>query len=145
MNIKILTSDSKNYLQRAQKIVQMYNEASTVPFDETLILGNPKRTRIITFDEDSGGILIDGFKDVPFYRVTFAAFDENNRKKGFLRACMEYAKNNEYDIPLVAINGGDEHDIWGRLGYNLIVNCGPYIYSANREVEGFDLGNVEFS
>jgi len=135
MNIKISNSSDSNYIVRAERIIELYNQASRCPFDEALNLTKPESTRIIYSDHDSAGVLLDYHSDKGVWRIMFAAFDSNNRGKGLLRGCMNIAKDEGMDIALVEINSSDEAPVWRNLGYEYYGTMGICMVLSNRKLD----------
>ncbi len=135
MNIKISNSSDVNYMVRAEKIIELYNQASRCPFDEILNLTKPDSTCIIYVDYDSAGVLLDYHSEKGVWRIMFAAFDSNNRNKGLLRGCMDFAKDEGMDIALVEINSSDESSVWKKLGYEYFGAMGMCMILSNRKLD----------
>lgn len=139
MNITTLTIADPGYLKRAARIVALYNEASS--WHESPKLEKPSTTLIIAVEGDSGGLLLDqcteNGKDAGFYRVMFAAFDPDNRRKGFLRACIQYADSMGVDIRFVELNPFDDaEEAWARVGFDKLGTWG-FTIVASRKKENF--------
>lgn len=142
MKIKIITSEEQGYIARAEKIVDLYNEASEKPFNEKLNLQRPESTKIIYAEHDSGGVLLDYHSNYKVYRVMFAAFDKKNRGKGLLKACLEVLKKEELDIPLVEIGDDNEISLWQKLGYIFLGADGMSIVATNRKLEFINYDSI---
>jgi len=127
--------DTDLYLNRAEKIVDIYNSCSSTFMSEELDLNNPSNTLIIYSDEDAGGLLMDYHKEYDAYRLMFAAFQESNRGKGLLRSCMNFSIINSIDIAFIEVSMFSKNPIWRHLGYTIegIFNFCPFL--ANRELE----------
>jgi len=135
MHLKIIDNTEPSYIARAERIIELYNEASSCPFDETLNLQRPETTRIIMAEEDSAGVLIDHHPSEDVWRVMFASFDATNRGKGLLNSCLEHAKNKEFDIALVEVNNGDEAAVWRKHGFVEFGSMGMCMTLSNRKLE----------
>ncbi len=142
MSIKIMKSSELGYTTRAERIVELYNQASQCPFNESLNLVKPCSTRIIFSEGDSAGVLVDNHPSHNVWRVMFAAFDSPNRERGLLRECITYAKAQGIDIALVEINGGDEASVWERLGYTHFGSIGMCMTLSNRSLDFIDYSAV---
>lgn len=137
--ISILTLADPGYLKRAARIVDLYNESSI--WEESPQLQKPSSTLIMAVEGDSGGLLLDrcatnqGGPD--FYRVIFAGFDVQNRRKGFLRACIDHADAQGVDIRFVELNPFDEaQEAWARVGFDKLGTWG-FTLVASRKKENF--------
>ena len=127
---------------RAEKIIELYNQASRCPFDETLNLTKPESTRIIYSDDDSAGVLLDYHSEKGVWRIIFAVFDSNNGGKGLLRSSMKFAKNEGMDIALIEINSSDESPVWQKLGYDHCGTMGMRMMLSNRKLDFINYNTV---
>ncbi len=139
MEIAILSLADAGYLKRAARIVELYNAHSM--WEESPQLQKPSTTLIIAVEGDSGGLLLDHCSDesgaLSFYRIMFAAFEPQNRKKGFLRACLEYAEQQGIDIRFVELNPlDDSEEAWARVGFKHLGTWG-FTIVASRQIEPF--------
>ena len=139
VNASILTLADPGYLKRAAHIVELYNEYSGCA--ESPQLQKPSSTLILAVDGDAGGLLLDrcaltdGAQD--FYRVMFAAFELQNRRKGALKACLDHAQQNGIDIRFVELNVFDDsEEIWAKVGYEHIGTWG-FTMVASKKKEPF--------
>ena len=133
MEIKILTSETPGYMNRAKNIVDLYNDSSD--WSEELNLKNPESTSIICVEGDKGGVLIDSFCKVDLKCVMFAAFEEKNRRKGYLRACIEFGKKSDLDIVVVELNLHDNTEPWKKLGYKYVGMFSMCLCCTNRKLD----------
>ena len=117
MKIKLMTGEDKTFMERAMYIIYMYDEITGSITNVNIKI---KRMLIIHGENDLGGLLLDYHhrEKAPFYRLMFAAFEKHNRRKGYLRACLEFAKNNNINIPLVEFDNFDQIDMWEKFGYS---------------------------
>ena len=133
MEIKILTIYTPGYMDRAKNIVQLYNDSSD--WHETLDLKKPESTSIICVEGDKGGLLIDSFFKVDLKCVMFAAFEEKNCRKGYLGACLEFAKRSNLDIAVVDLNLHDNTEPWKKVGYEYVGIFGMNLCCTNRRLD----------
>ncbi len=117
--VKVMYSDHPNFMVRAERIIKIYNE--THGWVEKLNLKTPEKVRIIYCKSYGGGLLIDSNPYRPELRIMFAGFNEADRGKGFLKACLDYAQDKEWDLAMVDVNLGDDDSAWKKAGY---VHCG---------------------
>ncbi len=117
MKIKLLTGDDKTFMTRTANILDLYQAENGTESEPDFKI---KRMLIIYGANDSGGLLLDyHHRDKnPFYRLMFAAFEKNNRNKGLLKLCLEFAKNQKINIALVEFDNSDQIDMWGKFGYS---------------------------
>ena len=102
-------------MARAINIIDLYDQANESVTNTDLKI---KRMLIIYGENDSGGLLLDyHHMENPFYRLMFAAFEHHNRKKGLLTSCLEFAKNENINIPIVEIDIDTYLDMWKKYGY----------------------------
>ncbi len=116
MNIKLLTGEDETFIERLEYIMYMYD---VITVSNTKLNRKIKEMCIIFCENDSCGLLLDYHprENYGFYRLMFAAFEKNNRRKGYLRACLEFAKNNNISIPIVEFDSPNQIELWGKLGY----------------------------
>ena len=131
----IFENDTNLYLNRAEKIVDIYNNCSSTFMSEELDLNNPSNTLIIYSDNDEGGLLMDYHEEYNAFRLMFAAFEKENRGKGLLRDCMDYAIAKDFDIAFIEVQMFSKNPIWRHLGYTIegLFNFCPFL--ANRELK----------
>jgi len=134
-DVLMIKSNSPEYMERAQRIVDIYNENSNCPFDEELDLIEPENTMIVYVEGDSGGVLLDFMSKHNVYRVMFAGFELENRRKGYLQNCLIRSRANNVDIALVEINGGDEAPLWRSLGFDRMGSVGFSSVLTNKELD----------
>ena len=128
----------------AQRIIDLYNENSALPFDEQLDLGQPENTRIITVANDTAGVLLDHHTDQNIWRIMFAAFDAENRSRGYLRSCLDAAEKAGLDIALVEINNASEKPVWEKLGFDQIGTMGMCFTLSNRKLDFINYDSVMY-
>lgn len=135
--IALYETDPVEYMERAEQIVEIYNQSSF--FKERLNLQNPSGTRIVYVPDHSGGVLLDrmtGSGQVEFFRIMFAAFAPEDRGKGFLKTCLNEAFAADIDIRFVELNMFEKSEIWHAVGF---VHCGNWNFTtvASRVREPF--------
>lgn len=116
MKIKLLTGEDEGFMYRVINILDLYQAENGTESEPDFKI---KRMLIIYGEDDLGGLLLDYHhrEKNPFYRLMFAAFEKQNRKKGLLTSCMEFAKNNKINIPVVEFDNSDQIDMWKKFGY----------------------------
>ena len=120
-------------MKRAERIIQLYNEASDTSLAE-LDLNKLDNTYIIYAEGDTGGVLIYSHTSVKLHRIMFAAFDVRSRGKGLIRKCLNKARTEGLDIALVEFNGCIENEVWEYLGFDKMGTMGFSRVMTDREL-----------
>lgn len=141
MEIKIISPNDLEFDARAKEIVDIYNSESKAPFSEALDVTNPKSIKLIYVVGCAGGVITDAWHhkngDFAFHSVMFAAFPVSERRKGYLRACLERA---DYPIETVQVNGNDPIEIWKKLGFTKQGTLGFSTMLRSRDFDGIKWG-----
>lgn len=127
--------DTDLYLSRMERIVEIYNGAPSTYIKEELNINNPSITLIIYSDTDAGGLLMTYHEEYKAYRLLFAAFEKENRGRGLLSDCMNYATLHDIDIAFVEVSMFSKNPVWRHFGYTIegLFNFCPFL--ANRELK----------
>ncbi|MFA0381157.1 hypothetical protein [Vibrio sp. 10N.222.54.A3] len=141
MNIKVITGNDPEFLQRANDIINIYNETCPSCHQESLNLSRLDALKLIYVDGVAGGVITDEWcnsnGEFMFHSIMFAAFPKESRNQGYLKACLTHCG---FPVETVQINDYDPVDIWKKLGFNLAGTMGMTIMLRSRDFEGVKWG-----
>ncbi len=141
MKIKVIDGNHPKFKKKADKILEIYNQESSVPFDESLEMTAPDSLRLVYIKGKEGGVIIDKWHDnnnmLMFNSIMYAAFPKEDRQNGHLRACIQRAG---FPIETVQLNGGDNLAVWKKLGFTKGGTLGFCTMLRSRDFEGVSWG-----
>lgn len=142
MNVRVIDGAHPEFAARAKFILDIYNRESDSGFDETLTVTSPSSIRIIFIDGVEGGVIADRWSDrtgkTIFFSIMFAAFNESDRKKGYLSACIQ---NSELQLETVQVQEGDPIEVWKKLGFKKAGMMSGTLMLRTRDFDGVVWGS----
>ncbi len=136
MKFEILRGTASGFDTASQQVLDIYN-ADSDWFPEKLEIKHPENIFLIRPKGVAGGLIVDIYNSHPnIADVMFAGFEEQDRRKGYLKACL--AKANQYlskkgsKIVSVSLNPHDEYEAWQKVGFTFeyMVNMVPRLFNA---------------
>jgi hypothetical protein len=120
--IKIIRATQKRKFERvASKISDVYNAFSGK--SEFLNINEPENLFVIHPDSVKGGIVVSkiyGYRSSA--TILVAGFKEEDRKKGYLKACISEANNllikHNLNLVAVTLNPTDDEKVWKKMGFD---------------------------
>ncbi|AZL83356.1 hypothetical protein EIJ81_00380 (plasmid) [Aliivibrio salmonicida] len=141
--MKVIGPSHEDFWDRANKIVEIYNEESSVPFSELLDVSNSNTINLIYIDGIDGGVITDAWynknDEFLFHSIMYAAFPKADRQKGYLKACVNSVN---FKIETVQINAGDPVEIWKKLGFKKLGLLNFTMMLRTRDFDGVNWGLV---
>lgn len=141
MNVRVIDGTHPEFAARAEFILDVYNRESKCPFPETLTVKSPETIRMIFIDGVEGGVIADRWSDendnTIFWSIMYAGFNESDRRKGYLSACIQ---NGELPLETVQVQGGDPIEVWKKVGFKKAGTMGMTIMLRTRDFEGIKWG-----
>ncbi|WP_065204317.1 hypothetical protein [Shewanella woodyi] len=120
--INIIRATQERKFERiSSKISNAYN--SYFGKSESFNINEPRNLFVIHPDGIKGGIVVSkiyGYKNSA--TILVAGFKEEDRNKGYLKACISEANKllKKYNLNLVAVtlNPTDDEKVWKKMGFN---------------------------
>lgn len=141
MQVKTINATHADFKRKADNILELYNQESHSPFDEVLNVNKPESLNLVYVEGVEGGVITDRWcnssGEFLFNSIMFAAFPQQERRKGHLKACLQ---NAGFPIETVQINGGDPIDIWRKLGFTKIGTLGMTVMMRTRDFPNIHWG-----
>ncbi|HCG8623124.1 TPA: hypothetical protein NJ576_003842 [Vibrio parahaemolyticus] len=141
MKVKVIDGNHPKFKKKADQILKIYNQESCIPFDESLEVTKPDSIRLIYIKGKDGGVIIDKWhaddKKLLFNSIMYAAFPENERRKGYLRACIERAG---FPIETVQLDDVDTISVWKKLGFTKAGTLGFCTMLRSKDFENVQWG-----
>ncbi|KMJ46711.1 hypothetical protein AB204_02530 [Xenorhabdus khoisanae] len=143
MKVQVITGKHPDFISKAQRIVDIYNQDGDGFGDERLEISYPETLHLIYVENVEGGVITDAWRDenghILFHSIMFAAFPKPDRRKGFLRACIE---DSDFPIETVQINSMQTYPIWKKLGFDKVGLLGMTLMLRCRDFDGVTWGQV---
>lgn len=141
MKVKVIDGNHPDFKKKSDYIVTTYNQSSDCPFDEVLTVTSPKTIYLIYIDGIAGGVIVDDWilnEKLTIKVVKFAAFGEEYRGHGCLKACI--TNQQTLNIDAVEINPDDPIEVWQKLGFTKIGTLGFSTLLRNKDFDGVEFG-----
>ena len=114
MKVSLIKGSDKNALKKINEVLAIYNDDKGL--NEGFTNDYPDKATIAYVKGKKGGVLVETiFKGGVF--IYYAGFEECDRRKGYLKKCLDAITKSGLTIYGVQLNPFDDLQFWARLGF----------------------------
>lgn len=134
MKIRLIKGSDNKAEKKINEILQIYNTEKGLA--EGYSNDYPNKSTIAFVKGIKGGVIVETvFKGGVF--IYYAAFEEQDRNKGYLTQCIKEINKSGLTVYGVQLNPFDNFKFWARLGFVNQINFNWTLTYLNTEIETF--------